>query len=212
MFTRSEAGKLGYNKTQEQMTRQCEKQQALARAAYESHLSRCAFCDAVLPYENRRNKFCNHSCAAKQTNLGVTRNPKKHERRTHCLKCGERILGAGRFYCSRRCNNAHKADKFTEAFSSNSLKPGISTTRAIRKHLILTLGERCQECGWARKHEITGRVPVEVDHRDGNAENNHPDNVRLLCPGCHALTSTFRNLNKGKGRAYRRKTADIAQG
>lgn len=180
-----------------------------ARAAYEANRPRCAFCNSFLCYEKRTYKFCNHSCAASFNNLGVVRNPRKVERRTHCLKCNIRILGSGRFYCSRRCNNAHKKDnfkdKFTEAFLSNSLKPGGSTTRAIRKHLIRTVGERCQECGWARRHKVTGRVPVEVHHRDGNAENNRPDNVRLLCPGCHSLTPTFRNLNKGKGRAYRRK-------
>lgn len=190
--------------------------QSQARAAYEANKPRCALCGNFLCYEKRTYKFCNHSCAASFNNLGVVRNPRKGERRTHCLKCGTRILGSGRFYCSRRCNNAHKEnnfkDKFAEAFLSNSLKPGSSTTRAIRKHLIQTMGECCQECGWARKHQATGRVPVEVHHRDGNAENNHPDNVHLLCPGCHSLTLTFRNLNKGKGRAYRRKTADIAQG
>lgn len=204
-FTRSEAGKLGYEKTQERMTRCREQQQATARSAYEANPPRCAFCDSRLPYEKRKNKYCDHSCAAKQTNLGVTRNPKKHERRTNCLKCDGRISGSGRIYCSKRCAGAHKEDKFIGAFLSNSLKAGSSTTRALRKYLIRTLGERCQECEWAKKHSITGRVPLEVDHKDGNAENNHPANVWLLCPGCHALTPTFRNLNKGNGRSARRK-------
>lgn len=206
MFTRSEAGKLGYEKTQEQMRLQRERQRAAAKAAYEANVPCCAFCQSTLPYEKRQNKFCGHSCAAKQTNVGVTRNPKKHERRTHCLKCGEVITGSGRTYCSRKCSGAHKEDKFVEAFLNNSLKAGSSTTRSIRKYLSRTAGERCQECGWAKRHSVTGRVPIEVDHVDGNAENNSPNNVRLVCPGCHALTPTFRNLNKGKGRAARRKT------
>jgi hypothetical protein len=124
-FTRSEAGKLGYDKTQEHMVGtqehmvgQCEKRKAIAMAAYESHLPHCAFCDAVLPYENRRNKFCNHSCAASYTNLGVAHNPRKTERRTHCLRCGQPVKGTGRFYCSRSCSHAHRLERFAEKLTN----------------------------------------------------------------------------------------------
>ena len=82
----------------------------------------------------------------------------------------------------------------------------------VRKSLIQIRGELCEDCGWDRRHTITGRVPLEVDHVDGNYENNAINNLKLLCPNCHSLTSTYRNLNKGKGRDYRRKYAGIAQG
>jgi len=64
--------------------------------------------------------------------------------------------------------------------------------------------ERCSLCGWNKRHPLTNNVPLEVDHMDGNADNNHEDNLRLVCPNCHSLTSTFRNLNKGKGRTWRK--------
>ncbi len=64
-------------------------------------------------------------------------------------------------------------------------------------------GERCSRCGWNKKNTNTGKVPLEVDHIDGIADNNSEDNLRLLCPNCHALTPNFRNLNKGKGREWR---------
>lgn len=59
-------------------------------------------------------------------------------------------------------------------------------------------------CGWNKTNPITGRVPLEVHHVDGNPENNKENNLRLVCSNCHALTPGFRNLNKGKGRLWRR--------
>ena len=40
------------------------------------------------------------------------------------------------------------------------------------------------------------RIPLELDHIDGNHQNNALKNVRLLCPNCHSLTPTFRGRNK----------------
>jgi hypothetical protein len=39
-------------------------------------------------------------------------------------------------------------------------------------------------------------IPLELDHIDGNHQNNAPANLRLLCPNCHSLTPTFRGKNK----------------
>jgi hypothetical protein len=38
---------------------------------------------------------------------------------------------------------------------------------------------------------------------DGDANNNLPSNLRLICKNCHALTPTFGNKNRGKGRKHR---------
>lgn len=39
-------------------------------------------------------------------------------------------------------------------------------------------------------------IPLELDHIDGNNKNNRLNNLRLLCPNCHALTPTYRGKNK----------------
>jgi Zn finger protein HypA/HybF involved in hydrogenase expression len=39
-------------------------------------------------------------------------------------------------------------------------------------------------------------IPLELDHIDGNSEDNKLENLRLLCPNCHALTPTYRGKNK----------------
>jgi 5-methylcytosine-specific restriction endonuclease McrA len=73
----------------------------------------------------------------------------------------------------------------------------------IRRYLIQKFGERCSRCGWAERHPITGNIPVELEHIDGDWQNNQADNLTLLCPNCHSLTATYRALNRGKGRAHR---------
>lgn len=74
----------------------------------------------------------------------------------------------------------------------------------IRRWLFEQRGEACWKCNWNEKHPDSGKCPLEIDHIDGCHTNNHPDNLRLLCPNCHALTSTYKNRNKGNGRFIRR--------
>jgi HNH endonuclease len=65
-------------------------------------------------------------------------------------------------------------------------------------------------CGWAERNPVTEKIPLHIDHIDGDWRNNRPDNLRLLCPNHHALTSSYGALNRGKGRPYHViKTADI---
>ena len=38
-------------------------------------------------------------------------------------------------------------------------------------------------------------IPLEVHHVDGDKTNNELSNLQILCPNCHALTSTYRGRN-----------------
>lgn len=56
---------------------------------------------------------------------------------------------------------------------------------------------QCEECGWA-KQSIDGRIPVELDHINGDRMDNRIENLRILCPNCHSLKPTHRGLNRKK--------------
>ena len=64
---------------------------------------------------------------------------------------------------------------------------------------------KCSKCGWNQKNPHTGKIPLEIEHIDGNYNNNKEENLDLICPNCHSLTETYKGSNRGKGRKERRK-------
>jgi hypothetical protein len=59
---------------------------------------------------------------------------------------------------------------------------------------------RCELCGWAEQ-TADGRIPVELDHINGDKTDNRIENLRILCPNCHSIQPTHRGLNKKSRRA-----------
>lgn len=57
--------------------------------------------------------------------------------------------------------------------------------------------KECEECGWKKISE-DGRVPLELDHINGDHSDNRINNLRILCPNCHSLKPTHRGKNKKK--------------
>jgi 5-methylcytosine-specific restriction endonuclease McrA len=55
---------------------------------------------------------------------------------------------------------------------------------------------RCEVCEFSVWNEKP--IPIELDHIDRNPKNNLKENLRLICPNCHAQTNTYKGRNAGK--------------
>lgn len=156
-------------------------------------------------------KYCSQSCAAKINNKKCVKRKKindiKYAKRKSkelvehkCLYCGNGITS--KKFCNSSCQH-----KYYNEENKKKIESGDTTLdhRIYKKYLIETYGEKCMKCGWDEKNVITGNVPIELEHIDGNSENNLLENLKLLCPNCHSLTPTYKSLNNGNGRYKRRK-------
>ncbi|WP_327290972.1 HNH endonuclease signature motif containing protein [Streptomyces sp. NBC_01198] len=74
----------------------------------------------------------------------------------------------------------------------NRRVPGRQLKRALAE---IGVHEQCALCGMEPYWQ--GRpLALEVDHSDGDWRNNRRENLRPLCPNCHATTDTYRRRHR----------------
>ncbi len=97
-----------------------------------------------------------------------------------------------RKFCNNICQGEYKFNTDT-VFRVDA--GNCSDNRTLKKYLVRKFGEKCVLCDngstWNGKP-----LSLEVDHIDGNSDNNMPINLRLLCPNCHSQEPTTTNNHK----------------
>ena len=62
----------------------------------------------------------------------------------------------------------------------------------VERHNIIKY--ECQLCG-CDGHWLDTKISLEIDHINGINNDNRVENLRYLCPNCHATTETYRGKN-----------------
>ncbi len=101
-------------------------------------------------------------------------------------------------------------DEFKKSVSSGMKKyhlekiintPFELLTKESRKQLLIhERGVKCEVCHLTEWMNYI--IPLDVDHIDGNHNNNVKENLRLLCPNCHRLTPTWGFKNRKHSKKY----------
>lgn len=112
-------------------------------------------------------------------------------------------------FCSNTCQNEFQYRRYIERWQAG-LETGntgsgrnLQVSNFVKRFLFAKHACRCSRCGWSETNPTTGKVPLNVEHIDGDPWNSCEANLTLLCPNCHSLTPTFGALNKGRGRESR---------
>lgn len=128
-------------------------------------------------------------------------------KKCYCLNCGKDITSAKNTfhkYCSNQCQHQYQYNQWIEKYKQDnsiaeSSKRG-QIPQFLRHYIFDKFENKCCKCGWSEINPFTNTIPLEIDHIDGNYKNNSENNLQLLCPNCHSLTSTYRGANRGNGR------------
>lgn len=179
-MSKAEAGRLGSLQRSENL-----------RKTYTNNPNLCACCSQPLPYEKKRNKFCSHSCSASYNN-------KKIATYVGCLNCDTPVKQPRKF-CNHKCQREYQYNTETKP---KIIQGMVSDRLVLKKFIIKERGDGCEECSLVEWNGV--KLSLELDHVDGNANNNLPSNLRILCPNCHSITPTWKGRNKGNGRASRK--------
>lgn len=120
-----------------------------------------------------------------------------------CIQCGKECKwGSSKInkYCGVDCQRTWTWLNITIPRVENNECTHNSAT-VLKRYLAEKHGEKCADCGiestWNSKP-----LMLQLDHIDGDSDNNYPRNIRLLCPNCHSQTENFGS--KGKGSRYKK--------
>ena len=125
----------------------------------------------------------------------------------NCLNCSKQISNRNK-YCSLKCQKDYEFKLYIENWK-NGKEDGMRGAYQISMHIKTYLFEKhnykCSKCGWGEVNQYTKKIPLEIEHIDGNYKNNNEENLTVLCPNCHSLTSTYKGANINFGRKARTK-------
>lgn len=161
---------------------------------------------------------CDNAVKKKAKSLGINLpqrityngHNKKELKKYYCKNCDKELVikKFKKKYCDDKCHSEFSYKNYIKKWklkevSGNNSGNQCAINAYVRKYLHEKYGEKCCKCGWSERNPVTNKVPLQVNHIDGNHTNSFEENLNLLCPNCHSLTPNYGILNKGNGRKTR---------
>ena len=98
------------------------------------------------------------------------------------MNCGKEVSRPKNLYCSNACQAEYQYKEYIDKWKHGQ-ETGIKGEYGISKHIVRYLNEKydgkCARCGWHEVNPYTGNIPLEVEHIDGDYQNNSEDNLTL---------------------------------
>lgn len=121
-----------------------------------------------------------------------------------CKYCGKPLTDNVKQFCNTSCFHEYNYREYISDWKANKIdgtkgKSWVKPSNYVRRYLFEKYDNKCARCGWSETNMYTDTIPLEIEHLDGDARNNCEENLILLCPNCHSLTSTYRGANRGNG-------------
>jgi len=196
-MSRVDCGRLGYLKTKHLH----EARNKARQKDYDNNPKLCKNCERVLSFDKKRNDYCSQRCAG----LFRGKRPDASGIKVcdNCEKKYKSYIPTAK-YCSPKCHKDYEFNLIIEKWKNGDKRGYKGKTMQVspwlRKYLFIKYDGKCCKCNWNQINLTTGKIPLEVNHIDGNASNCKECNLELICPNCHSLTPNFRRLNKNSVR------------
>ena len=104
-------------------------------------------------------------------------------KKCYCLNCGKDITDARNTthkYCSNKCQREYEYKQWVQQYKEdNSIAKSTKWGQIpaqLRRYIFAKYNNKCCICGWSKVNPYTHTIPLEIDHIDGNSENNSEDN------------------------------------
>lgn len=131
----------------------------------------------------------------------------------NCCSSRYNSCPAVRSKISKSISKAHKEGKIPTDFGGKEKRgwakgkifaefgsPGRGQPKAFKALLINERGHQCESCLLTEWKQLP--ITLELEHVDGDRNNNSRDNLKLLCPNCHSQTDTWK---RGTSPGWRKK-------
>jgi len=121
-----------------------------------------------------------------------------------CRHCNKELTSKRNIYCNNTCQQAYQNDqKIAEWLRTGKVTLHGSTDHFVKKYISEQQKHKCSLCGTG-KTWFGKPLNFILDHIDGNPNNNHRNNLRLICHNCDSQLDTYKSRNLGNGRHARR--------